>query len=241
MSTSVEAIAKPEDEKIANMLAKFQLFVDLPQAVLSLLSENSDCRQYSAGQTVLSQGQYVGDEFFLVQEGKIRVSLLDPSTGSMMIEDFRENTIFGLEVALSELQGDMFQRVSVTAEDNSRIIAMDAESFRTLASGRPTLMRSIALHFAGELSSLRFKTMTTQTAPERKVFSVLLEYVKRDPLTGLWRIGKMPKHRELADRAGVEEAQTASAVAALIQEGVAKRDYPGLIINDMHRLNQLAS
>lgn len=241
MSASVEAISRPEDEKIAKMLAKFQLFADLPQAVLNLLSENSDCRQYSAGQTVLSLGQYVGDEFFLIQEGKIRVSLLDPSTGSMMIEDFQKNTIFGLEVALCELQGDMFQRVSVTAEDNSRIIAIEAESFRSLASGRPTLMRSIALHFAGELLSMRFKTMMTQTAPERKVFSVLLEYVKRDPLTGLWRIGKMPKHRELADKAGVEEAQTASAVAALIQEGVAKRDYPGLIINDMHRLNQLAT
>ncbi len=50
----------------------------------------------------------------------------------------------------------------------------------------------------------------------------------------------MPKHRELADEAGVEEALTAGAVASLIQQGVARRDYPGLVINDMARLNELA-
>jgi len=34
---------------------------------------------------------------------------------------------------------------------------------------------------------------------------------------------------------------TADAVANLIQEGIAQRDYPGMIINDMSRLNELAS
>ena len=70
---------------------------------------------------------------------------------------------------------------------------------------------------------------------------MLLECVARDPLSGVWRIEKMPKHRELADRAGVDEASAAGAVASLIQEGVAQRDYPGLVINDMSRLNTLAS
>ena len=50
----------------------------------------------------------------------------------------------------------------------------------------------------------------------------------------------MPKHRELAERAGVEEAEAASAVAALIQDGVARRDYPALVINDIRRLSDLA-
>jgi hypothetical protein len=51
----------------------------------------------------------------------------------------------------------------------------------------------------------------------------------------------MPKHRELAERAGADEAAAASAVAQLIQQGVARREYPGLVIADMAGLARLAS
>ena len=60
-------------------------------------------------------------------------------------------------------------------------------------------------------------------------------------MSGGFCIKRMPKHRELADEAGVEESFAANAVATLIQEGVARREYPGLLIDDMSRLNQLAS
>ena len=64
--------------------------------------------------------------------------------------------------------------------------------------------------------------------------------MSRDLVSGAWRIEKMPKHREVAQLAGVDEADAASAIAYVIQEGVARRDYPGLIIDDIARLNHLA-
>jgi len=234
-------VALTPNENTAEAFSNIRPFQDLPAAVRDLLCENSDRRRYETGQTVFSLGQYDGSEFFIVLSGRLRVSLVDGETGAMVIEEFGPNSVFGLETALLEDDEGTCQQLAVTAEDELDLIAIDAASFRSLAAGRPSLMRNIAFYFAQELTSLRFKTMTAQAAPEQRVFAALLEYVERDAVSGQWCIQKMPKHRELADRAGVEEPVTASAVATLIQDGIAQRDYPGLVIRDIQRLNQLAS
>ena len=108
-------------------------------------------------------------------------------------------------------------------------------------NGRPSLMRNIANYFANSLSALRFKSPAMEQPSEEQVFAALLEFVERDEVSGQWRIPKMPKHRELAHRAGVDEAVAAEAVATLIQDNVALRDYPGLIVTNMNELEKLAN
>ena len=225
---------------LVEMLAKISPFQDLPAAVLSLLCDHSERRSYGAGQTVFSLGQYDGAEFLVVLAGALRVSAVDGETGAMIIENVRESGVFGLEIALADPDPILFQQISVTAEKDCDLIAVDAAEFKSLAAGRPSLMRNIAIYLSEMLVIQRFRVGAAQAAPEQRIYAALLECIVRDPLSGAWRIERMPKHRELADRAGADEAAAAAAVAALIQEGVAQRDYPGLVVNDMARLNQLA-
>lgn len=239
--SATSMIVLAQSDNVAEALLNIPPFHDLPPAVRDIICENSDRRSYEAGQTVFSLGQYDGGEFFVVLKGRLRVSRVDAKTGAMVIEEFGPNSLFGLETALVEEDDSDCQQLAVTAEEELDLIAIDAASFRSLAGGRPSLMRNIAFYFARQLTSLRFQTSPAQAAPEQRVFAALLEYVERDAVSGKWHIQRMPKHRELADRAGVEESITANAVATLIQEGVAERDYPGLIVNDMQRLNQLAN
>ncbi|WP_375201346.1 Crp/Fnr family transcriptional regulator [Hyphococcus sp.] len=225
----------------AQALSRIAPFEDLPDAVLSLLSDQSETREYSAGQTVFSLGQYDGAEFLVVLSGALRVSLTDGATGAMLIEEVSEGGVFGLEIAIADPDPSTFQQIAVTAEKDCTLVLVDAAEFKSLAANRPSLMRNVAVFLSSQLVAQRFRAMGAQAAPEQRVYAVLLECVERDPVSGVWAIKKMPKHRELADRAGVDEAAAAGAVAALIQEGVAQRNYPGLIVNDMSRLNQLAS
>lgn len=229
------------NESQAQALSRIAPFEDLPDAVLSLLSEQSETRLYSEGETVFSLGQYDGAEFLVVLSGALRVSVTDAATGAMLIEEVANGGIFGLEIAIAEPDPSMFQQIAVTAEKDCKLVVVDAAEFKSLAEGRPSLMRNIANYLSGQLVAQRFRAMDAQAAPEQRVYAVLLECVARDPVSGVWSIEKMPKHRELADRAGVDEADAAGAVAALIQEGVAQRNYPGLVVKDMSRLNQLAS
>ncbi|MHA7871146.1 MAG: Crp/Fnr family transcriptional regulator [Hyphococcus sp.] len=229
-----------EDRDVAGALTALPIFKDLPEAVVQSISQNSDLRVYEPGHTVFSAGHFDGGEFFAVVSGVMKVSFTDPQTGSMIIEELKEEDIFGLELALCDVLLEDCERFSATAVETLKLVAVDAEQFRSLAGQRPSLMRNIAMFLAGQLSAQRFSAARAGAAPHQRVYAALLHFVERDAMTGQWRIQRMPKHRELADQAGVDETVTADAVASLIQEGVAQRDYPGMIINDMSRLNELA-
>ena len=247
MAMSVTSLLPSDDDvqqsraAIADALQKLAPFEDLPDAVRKALCETADRRRYDAGQTVYSVGQFDGGEFFAILEGVLKVTVTDPSNGAILIEEYHANSFFGLELAMADRPDAFYQSMSVTAERDLDVIAIDTEAFRSLAAQRPSLMRNLALRFARELASLRFEATPTETAPEQRVYAALLEYVARDEISGVWRIEKMPKHRELADIAGVDDAIAADAVAILISESIAYREYPGLIINDMARLNELAT
>ena len=230
-----------DDTDQSQALAHVAPFQELPPAVLSLLCKHSERRTYSAGETVFSLGQYDGGEFLVVLSGVLRVSVTDGETGAMLIEEIPEHGVFGLEIAVADPDPALFHQIAVTAEKDCDLIVIDAAEFKSLAAGRPSLMRNVAIFIAEQLIGQRFRAVGAQAAPEQRVYAVLLECIKRDAVSGAWRIEKMPKHRELADRAGVDETAAAGAVASLIQGGVAQRDYPGLIVKDMSRLNQLAS
>lgn len=221
-------------------IAATRPFLGLSDAIIDAVAENAVARHYSAGQTVFSLGQFDGAEFIIVASGQMRVSVINAETGSVMIDDLGAGSAFAIDLTFCGVEHSVFSRLSVTAENDLSLVFVEAEVLRTLAGQRPSLMRNIAHYFAEELGSLRFNATVAEAAPQQRVFTELLRFIERDNVLGVWRVPQMPKHRELADLADVDEGVAAGAVAMLIQEGVAQRDYPGLVVNDMARLNELA-
>lgn len=213
-------------------------FRELPAQVIDALAEAASFRRYAAGETIFAMGQFDGSEFLLVHSGRIKASRADERTGAMIFEDVPSGELYGLAIAATGDDARQSAGVSLTAERDSEIVAIDAAAFREIAAQRPSLTRSLMLHFARAL--LGETRGEEETSPERRVYSALVALIERNAVTAEWRIEKMPKHRELADRADVDEADAASAVAKLIQTGVARRNYPGLIIDDIAQLNRLA-
>ena len=158
----------------------------------------------------------------------------------MVIERLNPGQVFGLAAAVAAAE-DSAGAVTMTAEEDTSLVAIDAAAFRELVAQRPTLTRALMQHFARALSGAPLASVAADLSPERRVFAALLEFIERDAVRGDWRIPKMPKHRELAERADVEESIAAAAVAQLIQDNIARRDYPGLVIENMTQLNRLAS
>jgi CRP-like cAMP-binding protein len=226
------------DASVAAAIAAAEPFRDLPDQVIEALAASASHRAYAAGETVLAMGQYDGSEFMLVQSGKIRATFADPASGAMHFEDAAVGEIFGLEIAVAGGEGSRAATISLTAERDADILAIDAELLRELAKDRPSLTRNLMLYFARRLSGAVAETQ--ETSPERRVYAALASYVERDAATAEWKIARMPKHRDLAESADVDESEAANAVAKLIQSGVARRDYPGLVIDDIAQLNRLA-
>jgi len=228
-------------EGAESLIAAVPPFSDLPAAVSDAIGEVSQIRSYAAGETIYAVGQYDGSEIFIVAEGSIKATLADPETGAMMINVINAGEILGLAAAIAGDDDVEADKLTLTADGDAKIVAVEVEAFRVIVAQRPSLTRNLMHHFARALSGSRFQDVSQESSPERSIYAALMEYVERDAVTADWRIARMPKHRELAEKVDTEESLVASAVAQLIQDGVAERDYPGLIISDIGQLNRLAS
>ncbi|HXI87182.1 MAG TPA: cyclic nucleotide-binding domain-containing protein [Parvularculaceae bacterium] len=222
-------------------LAAAAPFKGLPAQVLKQIGDIAEMRRYLAGETVYAPGQFDGEEYFLVESGLLKAAYADDATGAMRVDQVGPGEFLGLVEAIAPDAGGVASRMTVSVEEDSSLIAFDARAFNALASKRPSLARNLMVYFAGALARAPFESAPDESSPQRLVFAALMEYIVRDAVSGLWRIPHMPKHRELAEKAGVEEHAAAEAVARLIRESVARRDYPGLVIDDMAQLTRLSS
>ena len=237
--------ATPEIEKESlrehiEILSQTPPFKGLTKPVLEFAFKNCEIRDYDEGQTVFSVGQYDGSEFFVIIDGSLRASRIDIQSGAVIVEEFGPNSVFGIELVFSEHGRELFQQLAVTAESDMQLAVIDTETFLKVASNRPSLMKNFAQYLADELSVRRFRAEQSSASPEQRVYEELIGLARREGVADLWRIEHMPKHREIAESADVEDNVAASAIAELIQEGVAQRDYPGLVICDMVRLKELS-
>lgn len=231
-----------EKQLIIDELQKAEPFSSIPLKVLKVISETAAYRNCNTEETVLANSQYDGSSVFVVSSGSLKSACLNEETGEMQLFDIPTGSSYGLSMAISDLGKSNCNQLTLTAgESGATLIVIEADRFREIILQRPTLSRVLMQHFADMLVRQEMSTPVSSDNSSKRIYSELLKLLERDVVADNWRIEKMPKHREVAQLAGVEEAEAASAIAIIIQEGVARRDYPGLIIDDIGRLNHLAS
>ncbi len=222
---------------VQGLVAGAALFADLPRSDVEAIAGIASLRRFGAGETVFSTGQFDGSELIFVASGALKSASADPRTGSMVVESIDAGAFFALALAAVPAEGCRFSEATITAEADCVAVFIDADAMRMLVAERPMLARALLLHFARSSAGAG---AAEESGPERRVFAAIAALVKRDAVSAAWRIDKMPKHRDLADLANVAEADAANAVARLIRSGVARRDYPGLVIEDMAQLGRLS-
>lgn len=226
-----------ENEVIARAISGATAFRAIQAIVVSTLAGASSLRTYPAGETIFAMGQFDGSEFLIVAKGKVKVARAD-GAGGMFFDYLREGDTYGLPAAVLEDSQRGIAAATLSAESDCEILAVDGDTLRQTIEKRPSLAKSLLLHFAFLLAG--GESVAEESSSERRVCAALLALVERDAVSAEWRIPKMPKHRELAEKSGVDEVEAANAVASLIQSGIARRLYPGLVIDDIGQLNRLA-
>lgn len=230
-----ESFAPTADAR--GLVAAAAIFADLPASDIDAIADASRIRRFGAGETVFSTGQFDGSEIIFVASGVLKSAQADPRSGSMVVEAIGAGACFALALAAISPDGCRFGEATITAEAPTLALFIDAEAMRARVAQSPLLARALLLHFA---KAALGAGSAEESGPERRVFAAIASLVRRDAVAATWRIDRMPKHRDLADLANVAESDAASAVARLISSGVARRDYPGLVIDDMAQLNRLA-
>jgi CRP-like cAMP-binding protein len=215
-------------------------FVSLTTPILRSISDVAFEHRLRAGATLIAAGQADGSEFYFVASGRLNISTPGVGAPSVVLEAIEAGEFYGLAAAVASITPAAIDKTTIVAAADSHVLSIEAAPFRNIVSQRPSLTRALLQYFAQTLAQ-RGVVAESADAPERRVFAALLTYVERDHVSGDWRVPRMPKHRELAEKAGADEAEAAAAVATLIQEGAARREYPGLIISDIAFLRRAAT
>lgn len=233
-----EPVSDRNEPDLFAAISAIEPFRGAADAAIRRLADAGELRAYAAGEMLYAMGQYDGSEFLIVRAGLIKATHTDPETGAIVIEEAAGGDVFGLSAVISGREGLRATSMSLAAEKESVVIFVNAETIRELASCDLSIATRLMLFFARRLSGVA--TTQSDSSPERRVYAALLNEVERDAVSGEWKIRRMPKHRDLAQRANVDEAEAAAAVAKLIQSGVARREYPGAVIEDMSQMNKLS-
>ena len=224
----------------------FQPFQDLAEPVRASIDDMSSVRTYRAEETVISAGGYSGDSFYVVISGTLSLALANRGTGEIQFEQVEPGETLGLELVLAHGTGsnddillDLAESMVVNAQTECRVQVIDGEPFRELIGNRPSLSKSLLHYLAHRNIRRQSRQQGVQVSPIITVAEYLASNLERDTASGAWLIRQLPKHRELADRTGLDESDVADVIAMLIQQGIVQRQYPGLQILDLDRFEKL--
>lgn len=233
---TVEEAAAPALD-IAAVIRACRAFRSITDEAASRLAAKASIRRYGDGETISAVGQRDDAEFLIVAEGAMTAAAVDCASGSMIVERYVAGDEHGLAVVLSSVAGGA--NAVLTADGDTAIAAIDGHDLEALLKDDYRLARSLISYFAEKSIDAASRVMTPETSARQRIHDAILQYVQFED--GAWRIRRMPRHREIAERAKVEETAAAAAVAALITSSVARREYPGLVISDIEELRRLAS
>lgn len=194
-------------------------------------------RTHAAGDTIFAAGDYDGREAMVVVDGRVQLTAFDAAQDEMASSVLEPGAIFGLEQCFAASPTGA-ETVCATASEKSDVAYIGAEELFSLADDNKELAREFISYFAQKLVDRQGESAV---GPEARIVSELMNHMEPDPVArGGWRIAKTPKHRDIAQKAGVDDAAVATVIARLIHDGLAERDYPGLVILNYDGLRRLA-
>ncbi len=241
-------MAKPQKNQQTNVLeealtlplqqvSSLKWFVGAAKDIHQTLAEAAFTRNVKAGETLFTMGQYDASELIGVVTGEVQITRMSDQSGQMMMSQVGRGGIIGLEYAVARAESRA-SSLGVVANSDAELVYIEAAAFNDLLVRKPAFARLIMQHLAEDLVGWAAGDHDS-VAPAKRVYRLLLELVERDD-RGNWSIARMPKHRELSERAGVTENEAADAVADLIRNKFAERHYPGLLVMDYNGLTNLS-
>ena len=211
----------------ANDLMAIDIMAALPARARERLVALARSVELAAGET--SDALAEGGVVLFVMSGALRVSA--SAGGTIAFQDYMTGAVAGLAEAVS---GAPSGPRAVLALEATLALVLPVAPLLAAISSSAAAAFALAQRFAKEIN-----TRGPSDDPLQRIFRDLLRAARPLGETG-WTVDPLPRHRDIAERAGVAEEAAASAIAHLVRLGVARRRYPALDIEDRAALKALA-
>ncbi|MFN4353594.1 Crp/Fnr family transcriptional regulator [Parvibaculum sp.] len=227
----------------AQTLAGIAILSALPPRELALLAAECDWRGVERGEILLNldQGGELDGVTFVVA-GSVRLARGSGAAGRIFYTDVNAGGQFG-EMALF---GVAEEGLSAVAREDGLVATLSSDRFIELLSREESVSRALLCQYARLLRAREVAVTAESGATEgtgaQRLYGELLalaEPHRNGEGQDCLRIARLPRHRELAARVDTTEETVARAIAELVRDGIALRDYPGLVVADEARLRAL--
>ena len=226
-------------------LGRIAILSDLPRKELALLATECEWREMAQEEIVLSSSSgSVLDGVAFVVSGAVRLARPNGLTGQIDYHDVAAGGQFG-EMAVFGIPDP---ELTVIAKESGLLSILPQSLFAELLGREESVSRALLVQYAHRLrngsdAGAEDGTPAGSLSGEQRVYGELISLAEpragREGEPGGLFVARLPRHRELANRLSTTEEVVARAIAELVRDGVAVREYPGLFIRDEQTLHQL--
>ncbi|ADM09144.1 hypothetical protein PB2503_05352 [Parvularcula bermudensis HTCC2503] len=228
--------AMPIERERLSLLQAFPWLVGVSVPTLVAINAISDHVAYAEGDSIVIDGQFDGTTLFALAKGHARLVKATSRAGEFDVDELTSGQTVGLTGLLAdETLGSL--PLSLMATAPSDFFLIDCGAFRECIDTHDDLAKALLRHAARQWQQA-VAPQDGRIDGERRIHRLLIDLVVRR--NGNHVIDPMPRHSTMAEQCGVADREVAAVVARLIDSGIVKRDYPGLVVEDLSRLRSLA-
>lgn len=155
-------------------LARVGLLQSLDAAQMRQLASRVASKTFAAGEQVIRQGD-PGSSMYVIDSGRVQVSLESPETPPKPLADLGPGDFFG---EMSLMTGEA-RSATVTAVEESLLVEVDKEAFRSVLEQAPGLVAPLGQYLAAraaERSRVQEDAAIRQPAEKQDMFQRILEF-----------------------------------------------------------------
>lgn len=220
---------------LAEALTRLDCCAGLELGIRQAMAGGAQSFHYKEGDTIIGAGYFDGQQMYGLLSGRARLVRPASRDGDFNVIEIQAGDVIGLAETLAFTEPRSGQ-LSVTALTDTEVVTIDGTTFRGLLNSFPEMTQAFLRYSAQQWLALAQAPVNAEKQ-DRRVYQHLLSLVRREG--DQFVISEMPRHSVLAERCGVTDRDAAAAVAALIDGAIARREYPGLIIEDMAALRSV--
>jgi CRP/FNR family transcriptional regulator, cyclic AMP receptor protein len=198
------------------------------------------CRWYEYGPNdVVLEREDPSQDVFFIAYGTVRVMNYLGNEREVALADLHAGDHFGELSAVDSKE----RSARVVGSDECVIASLKREDFLTTLAKYPAAALRLLEYFAGIIRAMNARVSSLSTlSPRQRIYVELLRISEPHPQgDGSWIIPTVPAHKELAAWAGTDQGEVASAIGALVREGIMERRNRSYLIKDQPRLRLLAT
>lgn len=207
---------------------------------LSLLLSISKTQDLNAGMVIFSAGDESTGKFYIIESGKVKVSIIKEDGSEKILGIQEKNTLFGETAALDD--HPYFATATVLEKTRLRVVGRD--DFYGLIEKHPDVSRLMMAAFARvvRMLVLQIEGMSFLGAEKRvahmlyKLASEIGQKTERGTM-----ISKKVTHEEIANLTGLSRVSVSLALNVFEESGILRKKRHMIEVFDMRRLKGIVA